>query len=101
MEIAGEQYTGGFHVLVDWIDGTQRLVYFLGPKWPRKRIRNMLVLLQMKAALVYGRLPQSVVIVDIPRREVIELGELDPADQGVAVETAQWLRAYLRRRRAS
>lgn|GEM_PF-6337801 len=96
LELSGELYTGGFHALVEWEDGTERLLYLLGPQWTRKRIKNMLTLLQMKAQRVYGRSAQSVVIVDIKRREVHELQVLSRQDQNLALTTAEWLRRYLR-----
>lgn len=101
LELGGVAFTGGFHMLAEWDDGTERLVYFLGPYWPRKRIRKMMALLQMKAVQVYGREPQVTVVIDIKRREIHELRDLDPADRAEAERTVAWLLEYMRDRPAA
>ena len=101
LKLAGEVYTGGFHALVEWDDGSMRLVYLLGPEWTRKRIRHMLALLQMKAITVYRLPPQSVVMADMHRREVIQKQSLNE-DAAMAVQvTAKWLHEHIRGRKAS
>jgi hypothetical protein len=85
------RFTGGFHAQVLWIDGSTRLIYFLGPDWTRKRVRNLLTLLQMKAVHVYGLAPKDVVLVDVKRKELLEARPPDPDLERLAQSTAAWM----------
>jgi len=101
LRLAGIHFTGGFHLLVEWEDGTKRLVYFLGPHWTGKKIQRMLTLLQMKAESVYDMAPESVVFVDIKHERLIERRPLLAQDATDALLTAEWLVEYMHGRDAA
>lgn len=98
-QIARTSISGGPHWVVRWQDGSERLVYLLGPSWTRRRIRALLSLLHLYARNVFGKLPSAVVIVDLKRKEVVELQERDSAMELQAVKTVQSLKIYLQTRR--
>lgn len=99
-KIDGSPVSGGPHWLVEWEDGSQRLVYVVGPKWSRKRIRALMVLLQLYAISVHSMNPRSVVIVDLRRHEVIELQDLPPEGEDSVIKTIRVLRKLNLRRTA-
>lgn len=99
--IEGQPISGGPHCLVQWEDGSYRLLYIVGPGWTQRRIRNMLALLQMYARDVYQMLATTVVVVDLQRHSLIELSPLDPTDEQAARATVRRLLDYLSGRAAS
>ena len=98
VNIAKQQYTGSFHLLVKWDDGTDRLVYFLGPKWTKKRVQCQICLLQVLAFQVYGMDATQVVLVDMDRKVVHENILFDMNLASHAVTTSKLLKDLLKKR---
>lgn len=99
--LAETSFSGGFHLQVEWDNSSRRLVYFLGPRWTLLKIQAMLTLLQLKAMDVYHMTPQTVTLVDIYRRRVLQVQNLDPDGRRQATEAAAYLRDEFYRQQAS
>lgn len=100
LRLEGETISGGPHWRVQWIDGSERLVYIVGPKWTRKRIKNLLALLQLYAVHVASVAPQNVIVVDLHRHEIIETRPHDSGDAAEARRTVRALRTWNRKNSA-
>lgn len=97
-KIDGQEISGGPHIKVLWEDDSERLIYFIGARYTRKRIRSLLTLLQIYGREVDKIEPQRVLIVDLERRELVANFWFDPDGEREAIRKVRKLRRLLQKR---
>lgn len=93
--IEGQVIAGGPHFLVEWDDGSQRLVYLLMTKWSQKRVRAFQTLLELYAMIVLNMVPATVVLVDVPRQTILYGKDLEAGEVALVRSTVRSYKRYV------